>query len=204
MSKKYSLFLLSFTAGIALPLLCAPIAQAHIGGHETSGFLYGFQHPLGGLDHILAMVAIGLWAAQLGHPASWALPLTFMGAMLAGGAIGSTGLTIPGIEQGILLSDFLLGALILAATRLPLTISMGLVSAIAILHGYAHGAEMPQNASGLEYAAGFICATALLHLAGLGTTLLIQKYQQSQLVRLTGVGIILGAIVVTTKFALGG
>ncbi len=203
MSKKYSLLLLSFVAGILLPLLLAPVAQAHVGTYETSGFLHGFQHPWGGLDHILAMLAVGLWAAQLGRTAIWALPITFIGVMLAGGSIGMTGLTIPGVEQGILASDFILGALILAAIRMPIALSASLVGIMAIFHGYAHGTEMPQNASGLEYAVGFACSTALLHLSGLAIVLLIQRFRQEQLVRVVGAGILLGSLVVMTKSVLG-
>jgi urease accessory protein len=204
MSKKYSLLLPSFTAGIFLPLLVASVAQAHVGTHQTSGFLHGFQHPLGGLDHILAMLAVGLWAAQLGHRAVWALPVTFMGVMLVGGTIGmTTSFTLPGVEPAILVSDLVLGGLILATIRLPITISVSLVGMMAIFHGYAHGAEMPAQAAGLEYAAGFVCATALLHLFGLGTALLVQKYRQAQLVQFAGASILLGSIVLITKFALG-
>jgi urease accessory protein len=203
MFKKYSLFLLSFAAGIALPLLLAPVAQAHIGSHETSGFLHGFQHPLGGLDHILAMLAVGLWAAQLGSTSRWALPLTFISVMIAGGFIGIAGIAMPWVEQSILVSDFVLGAFILAAIRMPIIISASIVGAMAIFHGYAHGAEMPKNAAGLEYAAGFVCSTALLHLTGIGAVFLINKSHQRQLIRVTGAGILLGAVVVTTKFVLG-
>ncbi len=203
MSKKYSLLLLSFVAGILLPLLLAPLAQAHIGTHETSGFLHGFHHPWGGLDHILAMLAVGLWAAQLGRTAIWALPVTFIGVMLAGGVIGMTGVTMPGVESGILASDFILGALILAAIRMPIAWSASLVGIVAIFHGYAHGTEMPQNASGLEYAVGFVCSTALLHLSGLGIALLIQRFWPEQLVRVAGAVILLGSLAVMTRSVLG-
>jgi urease accessory protein len=203
-SKKYSCLLPSFIIGIALPLFLASAAHAHVGTHETNGFIHGFQHPLGGLDHILAMVAVGLWAVQLGRRAIWALPVTFMGVMLVGGAIGiNTSLTLPGLEPAILASDLVLGGLILATIQMPIAISASLVGIMAIFHGYAHGAEMPTQASSLEYAAGFIGATALLHAMGLGTALLIQKYRQAQLVQIAGASIVIASLVMITKFALG-
>ncbi len=204
MSKKYFFLLPSFIIGIASPLFVASAAHAHIGTHEINGFIHGFQHPLDGLDHILAMVAVGLWASQLGRKAIWALPLTFMGVMLVGGTIGmNTSLNLPGIEPAILASDLVLGGLILATIRLSIPISTSLVGIMAIFHGYAHGTEMPTQVSSLEYATGFIFATALLHAIGLGTALLIQKYRQSQLVQFAGASIMLGSLILIAKFALG-
>lgn len=194
MSKKSSLLLLSFTAGIVLPVLLASAAQAHVGNHETSGLLHGLQHPLGGLDHILAMVAVGLWAAQLGGAARWALPVSFLGMMLIGGVVGIAGLPLPWVEPGILISDLVLGALILAATRLPLAVSMGTVGLLAVFHGYAHGAELPQGASGLEFAAGFVCSTAFLHGLGLGAAVLMQKFLNESVVKVAGAGILVGGL----------
>jgi urease accessory protein len=193
MSKKH-LLLLFFTAGIALPLLLAPAAQAHVGHQELGGLMRGFQHPFGGLDHILAMLAVGLWAAQLGGVARWSVPLAFVGVMILGGMVGMIGLEMPFAEQGILLSDLLLGAIVLGAIRLPLAVSMSIVSIFAVFHGYAHGAEMPTSISVWEYAAGFVGATALLHSCGLGVALAIQTIHQDKIVQLAGAGILIASL----------
>jgi urease accessory protein len=203
MSKKYFLLLLTFVASATLPLLLASAAQAHVGGHEVGGFLDGLQHPLGGLDHILAMLAVGLWAAQLGGAASWSLPLAFVSVMVVGGVLGMSGITIPFVEQGILISDLILGAVVLTATRLPIAISISMVGILSIFHGYAHGAEMPTGASGWTYAAGFVSATALLHLAGWGSALLIQKFWQGRLVQIAGAGVLVGGLVLTMQSLIG-
>ncbi len=202
MSKK-NLLLLSFVAGIALPLLLAPAAQAHMGQHAVGGLIPGFQHPLGGLDHILAMVAVGLWAAQMGGVALWSVPLAFVGAMILGGMVGMTGLELPFTEQGILLSDLFLGAVVLVAMRLPLFVSVSIVSVFAVFHGYAHGVEMPKGVSGWEYAAGFVGATALLHSCGLGAALAIQKIRQDKIVQFAGAGVVVGSLFVIARSAIG-
>lgn len=118
-------------------------ASAHVNAGETAGFMHGFLHPIGGLDHILAMVGVGLWAAQLGGKALWAVPLAFVGAMAIGGALGIVGAPVPFVEPGIIASDLILGGLVVMATRIPLWASAGLVGFLAIFHGFAHGAEMP-------------------------------------------------------------
>jgi urease accessory protein len=202
MFKKYSL-ILSFTASITLTLLLAQTAQAHVGNHEIGGLIHGLQHPLGGLDHILAMLAVGLWAAQIGGAGLWALPLAFISAMALGGIVGMTGITMVFVEQGILLSDLILGAVVLLGTRLPLKISMGIVGLLAIFHGYAHGAEMPQGVSGLEYATGFVFSTAFLHGLGLGSALLIQKFLADRFIQVAGVGILAGGLWVVSRSILG-
>jgi urease accessory protein len=202
MSKKY-LLLLSFAAGIALPLILVPAAQAHVGHHEVGGLMLGFQHPFSGLDHILAMLAVGLWAAQLGGVARWSVPLAFVGAMILGGMLGMTGLKLPLTEQGILLSDLLLGAIVLRAIRFPVVISTSIVSIFAIFHGYAHGSEMPADVSGWEYAAGFVGATALLHSCGLGVALAIQAIRQDKIVQFAGAGIVFGSLFVIARSAIG-
>jgi urease accessory protein len=153
---------------IAITLLIPTVANAHTGVGDPTGFLHGLAHPISGLDHILAMVAVGLWAAQMGGKALWLVPGAFVIAMTGSSVLGHFGLPLPGVEQGILASDFILGLLLLFATRLPLSISIGIVSILAIFHGYAHGAEMPETASGLTYGIGFIISTATLHLAGIG------------------------------------
>jgi urease accessory protein len=184
---------------IAITLLIPNIASAHTGVGDTFGFWHGIQHPIGGLDHILAMVAVGLWAAQLGGNALWMIPSAFVVAMAVSSVIGHFGLALPGIEQGILASDFSLGLLLLFAARLPLALSVGIVGILAIFHGYAHGAEMPQTASGLNYGLGFMIATTTLHLVGIGLGLAIDRYQpkfQELLFRIGGGAVVVGAIYV--------
>jgi urease accessory protein len=184
---------------IAITLSIPNFANAHTGADLTFSFWHGIQHPIGGLDHILAMVAVGLWAAQMGGQAMWIVPSAFVVAMTASSVMGHFGLPLPGVEQGILASDFILGCLLLFATRLPLAVSAGIVGILAIFHGYAHGAEMPQTVSGLNYGLGFITATATLHLVGIGLGLAIDRYQpkfQALLFRLGGGAVVTGAIYV--------
>ena len=173
----------------AVPVL----AQAHPGhdGHDlTWSFSTGFGHPLSGWDHLRAMIAVGLWAAMLGGRARWLVPLAFIGTMAIGAACGRVGLALPGIEQGIAASLFILGLLIAFTVRLPLVICMGLVGIFALFHGWAHGAEMGMRTRGFAYGGGFVFATALLHAAGLLLGLLVKK--QTLIPRITG-GVIAAA-----------
>src|SRR5580698_8957387 len=150
----------SFTRLATPALILAPVlAHAHP-GHDTSGFSAGVAHPLHGLDHILAMVAVGLWAAQLGGRAKWLVPASFVSVMALGGALGMAGVAIPFAEQGIFASVLILGVLIAASVRLPLAASMSIVGLFALCHGHAHGTEIPAAASGFNYALGFVLATA--------------------------------------------
>lgn len=167
------------------------LAHAHVGIGQTGGFGHGFSHPLGGLDHLCAMLAVGLWAAQMGGRALWAVPLAFVTVMALGGILGMAGLNLPFVETGIVLSVLLLGVLIAASARLPLAASVAIVAFFAIFHGFAHGAEMPANASGFAYAAGFTFATALLHLCGIGLGVAIQRLATPQFVRFAGAAIVL-------------
>jgi urease accessory protein len=175
----------------ALPLLLIfllpSLAQAHPGppGH-THGFANGLLHPLTGLDHICAMVAVGLWAVQRGGRALWLVPTTFVSIMIFGGILGMGHAGIPYIEQGIAASVLVLGLLIAGAVRLPLTASAAIVGLFALFHGYAHGAEMPATASGLAYGIGFVIATASLHLCGIGLGLLAKRYASANLIRYAG------------------
>jgi urease accessory protein len=141
-------------------------ALAHT-GHGASSFLQGLAHPLGGLDHVLAMVAVGLYAAILGGRALWLVPAAFLGTMALGGALGVAGYGLPYTEIGIALSVIVLGLAIALRISLPTLAAMALVGVFAIFHGHAHGAEVPQTLSGHEYAAGFLLATALLHGVGI-------------------------------------
>jgi len=135
------------------------IALAHTGAGQTTGFMYGFGHPIGGADHMLAMVAVGLWAAQIGGRALWIVPGTFVGVMLIGGILGFTGIPVPFVEEGILVSILILGILIVGAFKLPLAYSSMIVGLFAVFHGHAHGAEMPETLSAAWYAVGFALAT---------------------------------------------
>lgn len=134
-------------------------------GHESASFFTGFTHPLGGLDHLLAMLAVGLYAARQPGATRWMLPAGFVLAMLAGAGLGAIGVALPAVEAGIAASVLVFGLLIALAARLPLTVSLPLVAAFALFHGHAHHAEMG-GASLVTYAAGFALATSLLHGAG--------------------------------------
>lgn len=147
-------------------------ALAHTGLEHAVSFASGFKHPWTGLDHMLAMVAVGLWAGLNGGRALWAWPAAFVGVMAAGGAIGIAGVPMPMVELGILASVIVLGLLVLTAAKLPLALGAALVAAFALLHGHAHGAELPAQAAAVTYAAGFALATALLHGVGLGVAYL--------------------------------
>lgn len=171
------------TASVAM---AASATMAHTGHEHTASFMTGFSHPLGGLDHLLAMVAVGLWAASLGGRALWVVPAAFVGTMLLGGALGMTGIAVPYIEQGISLSVIIFGALVLAAKRLPLLACMTIAGGFALFHGAAHGLEMPSDASGAKYAVGFALATALLHSAGVVVGQWMARLQSPLVARITG------------------
>jgi urease accessory protein len=158
---------------IAAALIASTAAQAHVGVGDTNGFVHGFGHPLSGIDHILAMVAVGLFAAHLGGRALYLVPLSFVGMMIVGGALGMAGVHLPYVEVGIGLSVVVLGAAVAFGLNVPTAIAMALVGFFAIFHGHSHGTEMPETASGLEYGAGFILATAALHAIGIGVGLAI-------------------------------
>lgn len=151
-----------------LMVLCAHPAFAHPQKGEAVGFLTGFRHPISGLDHVLAMVAVGLWGAQLGAPAIWLLPVAFPMVMAVGGMLGLMGVPIPGIEYGIALSAILLGAVVMFELRPPLGLAAALVGFFAIFHGHAHGTELPPGQSALLYSIGFVFATGSLHALGIG------------------------------------
>jgi urease accessory protein len=155
-------------ARLSLPLfLWSAAAFAHTRGGEGAGFVAGLAHPVSGLDHVLAMIAVGLWGAQLGPPAVWLLPVTFPMVMAFGGTLGLIGVKIPGIEIGIALSAIGLGAAVLFEARPKLGIAAVLVGFFAIFHGHAHGTELPAGANGLLYSIGFVIATGLLHMTGI-------------------------------------
>jgi urease accessory protein len=149
----------------------------------------GFLHPLTGLDHLVAMVAVGLWGAQLGNPAIWILPITFPLVMALGGLVGIAGVPLPLSEQAVAFSGIALGALVAFRIRAPIAIAMLLVGAFAIFHGYAHGRELPLAADPLAYGAGFVVATGLLHLCGIVIGLLVRWPLGEHAVRACGAAI---------------
>ena len=159
-------------SALAAALLATP-AAAHT-GHGLDGLAAGFAHPFHGIDHLLAMIAVGVWAAQQGGRAIWLLPAAFVGVMGLGGAIGMLGGSLAGTETLIIASVLVLGAVVAAAAKPPLWIGAPLVGAFALFHGIAHGGELPAAADGAAYAAGFVAATALLHGAGLAPALILR------------------------------
>ncbi len=178
-------------ARLAFALALVPtLAHAHPGhGATTGGIGWGLAHPFSGLDHILAMIAVGLWAVQLGKRALWILPLSFVCSMAAGAALGMSGVTLPFVEPGILASVIVLGALVAFAKRLPLGASAAVVAVAALFHGQAHGAEIPANAPGLLTAVGFILATTLLHTLGVALGLSLRHTAQQRAIRTAGAAI---------------
>lgn len=171
---------------LALVALClvAGSASAHTGDHTVSGFASGLAHPLLGLDHLFAMIAIGLWAAQQGGRALWAVPAAFVGAMLLGGVLSGAGWVLPHIETAIAVSVLVLGLLIAARHRAPLLAGVALAAGFALFHGTAHGLEIPQTATPVLYALGFVLATVCLHGVGIAGSL-IGRYAM----RVAGMGI---------------
>jgi urease accessory protein len=189
----------------ALVTFCAPSAAwAHVGSGSAHGFAPGFTHPIGGIDHVLAMVAVGLFAANLGGRALWAIPASFVGLMALGGLLGIQQIGVPYVELGIALSVIVLGLLVAAQIRWPVAAAMALVAVFAIFHGHAHGTEIPLAASGTVYASGFLIATALLHAAGIALGLATQmaslayRHRIAQFgggaIALAGVAILTGAV----------
>jgi len=170
-AMRHMLFFVFFLVSAAY-LLWATSAYAHVDRGEAAGFLTGLQHPWSGLDHILAMIAVGLWGAQLGNPALWVLPVTFPMVMSFGAMMGLLGIPVPGVEIGIAVSAILLGTMVLAEVRPKLVIAAVLVGIFAIFHGHAHGTELPLGQSGLLYSMGFVIATGVLHGIGIAIGLI--------------------------------
>ncbi len=158
---------LARTLSLAALCLYASAASAHTGHHAVAGFVSGLSHPLSGLDHLLAMVAIGLWAAQQGGRALWAVPAAFVGTMVLGGTLALGGLVLPHVETGIAASVLVLGLLVATRQRWNVAAGMAIAAGFALFHGYAHGQEMPQATSPALYALGFVLATAFLHGVGI-------------------------------------
>lgn len=158
------LLLIAYTTG----------AMAHDGAGMAGGFSSGFMHPILGWDHVVAMVAVGLWGAFLGSPAIWILPVVFPLVMAMGGAMGVMGIPVPAVETGIAASAVVLGAMVAFAIRPPIWVAAIIVGAFAIFHGHAHGTELPNSASPLAYSIGFVLSTGLLHLFGIVFGLLVR------------------------------
>ncbi|MBI3113543.1 MAG: HupE/UreJ family protein [Rhodospirillales bacterium] len=162
-----------FSAALALIAFAAAPAEAHT--IDTGGALaHGFAHPITGLDHVLAMVAVGLWAAHLGGRARWLVPASFVVVMAVAGGLGVAGFAPPSVETAIALTVVALGALIFARVRMPAVLGMAVVGSFALFHGLAHGLEAPDLA-GLGYGAGFVAATAILHGLGLGFGVMMMR-----------------------------
>jgi urease accessory protein len=190
------------TARFALAAILVALpgaAFAHVGGALGHGFAHGFAHPFGGLDHVLAMVAVGLLAAHLGGRALWLVPSSFLAMMAAGGALGMAGLPLPHAEIAIALSVVVLGLAIALRIGVPTLAAMGLVGFFAVFHGFAHGSEMSAGGSLYAYAFGFIAATALLHAAGMAFGILIDRFGEAparRLVQATGGAMTLAGIAI--------
>lgn len=166
-----ALSLILAAALVALP----SAALAHTGHGDTATLMHGFEHPLGGIDHILAMVAVGVFAFVLGGRALWIVPLSFVGMMAVGFVLGVGQIDLPFVELGIALSSVVIGGAAALGRPMPVAVAAALVGVFAIFHGHAHGTEMPADSSGLAYAAGFMAATAVLHLVGIAAALGVAK-----------------------------
>lgn len=167
-------------------------AQAHTQANATGGFANGLLHPVSGLDHVVAMVSVGLWGAQLGRPAIWVLPVAFPLTMAVGGFLGLIGMPMLGVEMGIAASAIFLGTAVLFEARPQLPFAGALIGTFAIFHGYAHGAELPPGDSALAYSFGFIVATGVLHGCGIGVGLIHRWRWGQRLLRIAG-----GAVLAT-------
>lgn len=186
----------------AASVLTPVAALAHTGAGDTHGVVHGFMHPVTGLDHVLAMVAVGILAALLGGRAIWLVPASFVALAAVGGLLGVQGVPVPFVEFGISASVVLLGLAIALQARLPLGWTVGLVGLFGLYHGYAHGAEMPADASGFAYGAGFLAATAMLHIAGIGLGLGIAHMARRSATRFAqagGTAIALAGIVLLAR-----
>ncbi|PZV34572.1 HupE/UreJ family protein [Mesorhizobium kowhaii] len=169
------------TAAFVMP------ASAHPSIGSAVSFAAGVAHPLTGLDHVTAMLAVGLWAAVKGQHALWAWPLTFVAVMLIGGVLGLTQIYLPLVEPGILASIVVLGLMVAAAVNPPVWVGAAIIGLFALLHGHAHGAEVAHTVNGLEYIAGFALATATLHVVGIGLALTMQRAAPDPVNRFAGV-----------------
>jgi len=186
-------------AAAALAVVALPSSAAAHAGGSAAGLLSGLLHPVSGLDHVLAMVAVGIWGAQLGAPAIWILPVTFPMVMALGGMLGLLGIGLPGVEVGIGVSALLLGIMVAREVRPPLGLAAALVGFFAIFHGYAHGTELPAGQNGLLYSIGFVVATGALHACGIGLGLIHRWEWGRTALRIGGVFIALSGAWFTSE-----
>jgi urease accessory protein len=191
--------IIACAAVMGLALTAPAFAHTGIAAHGH-GFAAGFLHPLMGLDHLLAMLGVGVWAAQLGKRATWLVPAVFVAVMIAGAGVALAGAPLPMVEFGIAGSVLVIGALIAFGTRLPVGLAMGLAGLFALFHGHAHGTELPGFAHPAAYGAGFVAATALLHVAGVAIALAVRRHAAKLPFRIAGAmmaaiggGLLLGA-----------
>ncbi|MGH9366854.1 MAG: HupE/UreJ family protein [Thermoanaerobaculia bacterium] len=172
---------------LALAMALLPrAALAHAEKGAAAGFVTGFRHPLSGWDHILAMISVGLWGAQLGIPAIWLLPVTFPMMMAIGGFLGLVGVPLPGVEIGIALSAIVLGLMAAIEAKPKLPIAMAMVAVFALFHGHAHGSELAPGTSALAFSLGFVIATGCLHGVGISIGLVHGRPAGRQIVRAAG------------------
>jgi urease accessory protein len=181
-------------AGSLLAALWAQSALAHVLHGDASGFVTGFLHPVSGADHVLAMVAVGLWGAQLGAPALWVLPVAFPLVMAMGGVLGFLGVQMPGVEYGIAASAIVLGTAVAFEVRPALVIAALVVGCFAIFHGHAHGTELPPGQSALLYSIGFVVATGCLHAVGIGIGTVHRRRWGQRLLRVAGTVVAAGGV----------
>jgi len=185
--------------------MLATSALAHTGSPETtSGFVAGFLHPITGVDHLLAMLAVGMWGAQLGMPALWLLPVAFPLVMAVGGALGIAGLPLPATEPAIVTSVLLLGGAIATGQRPPWPLAAALVAVFAVFHGYAHGRELPAHASALGFSAGFVLGTGTIHLVGIAIGCVTLLPHGERLLRAGGAAIAAAGVALVWRLAAAG
>lgn len=172
---KPAISCLNVLAVAAIFALAPAPALAHVEIGPVGGFQSGFVHPIIGTDHLLAMLAVGIWGAQMGGRNVWTLPVTFPLIMAMGGILGMSGVGLPTVELGIALSVFVLGLAIAFAWKAPEWVALLLIAVFAIFHGFAHGAELPAAVDPASYAVGFVVATGLIHVVGIGIGLLLHR-----------------------------
>ena len=179
----------ALAAAVVLSAFGATAAHAHMSGATGAGWAEGLAHPFSGLDHVLAMVAVGLWAAQMKYPAAWLLPLAFPAVMAAGAVLAALGFAVPGVEAGIAGSVMLLGLLVALTARPSLAVAATVVGFFALFHGHAHGSELPMTADPWLYGAGFVIATVILNGIGLVFGSAARRPVGRPLVRLAGAAV---------------
>jgi len=179
---------------LAMLLAAALPAAAHPGHVPMSGFATGVQHPLSGVDHLLAMIAVGLWAGLCGGRRAWLWPAAFVSSMIAGSVIGMFGAPSLPVEPAILVSVMVLGLATAFSLRLPVALGGLVIAVFGLAHGYAHGIEMPHTAHGLDFAAGFVLATATLHMMGVVAASSFRRLRLDLVTRFTGLGIVITGI----------